>query len=245
VQFEFDKKLAAFKEKLAEDTRRSEAVRNAGFAAQLAQRNLLASKRVEAAQGLWEGVLEARKGISVASYLEILKVEEVAKEAHDPRVQSFLNTIASGEVMSDDYSSKLASYAKYQPFVSPTAWALYAAYSTVIGISIAKIKMLQIGYDPERFLKNSHWVAVLVEALSPDDFGKIGKSAEYGLQWALKRLEERIVDELKRSMTGESAGLEGVEDAQRILEVVDKYQSSTSRAQDEVRQMLTGAGRTT
>jgi hypothetical protein len=233
VQHEFDKKLAAFREKLAEEARRSEAVRNAGFAAQLAQRNLLATKRVEAAQGLWEGVLDARKGIFVASSLDILKVDEVAKEAHDPRMQTLLKTMVPEEVMSDGYSSKLISCAKYQPFVSPKAWAFYAAYSTIILVSISKIKMLQAGYNPSRFVKDFHWVSLLGAVLPSEDAEKIGKSTDYGLQWALKRLEDRIVDELKRSMTGESAGLEGAGDAQKILEMIDKYEISAAKAQEE------------
>jgi len=61
VQHDFDKKLVAFKDSLEAETRRSEAVRNAGFAAMLSQRSALAAKRVEAAQALWSGVLEARK----------------------------------------------------------------------------------------------------------------------------------------------------------------------------------------
>src|SRR5882757_1141639 len=71
VQYEFDKKLVTFKEKLEEETRRLDSVRGAGFAALLAQRNSLAMKRVEAAQGLWNAVLDARKGIGVATNLEI------------------------------------------------------------------------------------------------------------------------------------------------------------------------------
>jgi len=42
-----------------------------------------------------------------------------------------------------------------------------------------------------------------------------------------------FVDELRLSMAGESAGVEGVEDARRILEAADKLQNVATPAQDE------------
>jgi hypothetical protein len=243
VQHEFDKKLATFKENLEEEARRSEAVRSAGFAALLAQRNSLGTKQIEAAQGLWNGVLDVRKGLSVALQLEIMKIDEVVKELHDSRMQLFLKSIVPAELTSSEYVSRISSYSVHQPFVSPTAWALYVAYSTVITLAIAKMQMLQLGYDPRRFLKITHWTSLLVAALPPGDFNKIGSSPEYDLPWALKRLEDMIVDELRRSMAGESAGLEDVKNAQRIIEAADKLQNSVSKAQEELRKGIVEQGR--
>jgi hypothetical protein len=235
VQHEFDKKLAKFNKELQEEVRRLEAVRSTGFAALLAQRNALAAKRIEAAQGLWNAVLDARKGTGVAFTLEVLNVPEVVKSLKDPKIRQYLNTVGAGEVMTPEYLTRLNSeHAAHQPFVSAKAWALYAVYAAIITFSISRLQILQSGFDPERFLKATHWMQVIDAALIPEDFKRIGTSSEYGLEWALKRLEERIVDELRLSMTGEFAGLEGAGDAQKILDVIDRFQFSTAKAQKEV-----------
>jgi len=65
VQHEFDKKLAQFKGELDEEARRRETLRSAAFAASLAQRNALATKRIEAAQLLWNAIwMPARRRFS-------------------------------------------------------------------------------------------------------------------------------------------------------------------------------------
>lgn len=235
VQHEFDKKLAIFKERLDEETKRLDSVRGAGFAALLSQRNSLAAKRVEAAQGLWNAVLYARKGITVALSLEILKIEEVVKRVREPEIQTYLKAIGPADVMTDEFIAKLNGYAQHQPFVSPVAWALYTAYSTIIVLSISKLKMLQLGFDPGNVVKDTHWVVLLGKALLPADFNKIESGAQYNLHWALGRVEERIVDELRRSMAGESAGLEGVGDAHAILEAIDNF-----KAEQQARQQIEG-----
>jgi hypothetical protein len=236
VQYEFDKKLAAFKQGLEEEARRLEAVRNAGFAALAAQRNSLASKRVEAAQGLWNGILEARKGIGVAQNLEIMNLDAVVKELGDPRMQLFLKTIAPAEILNPAFSVGLGQFSAHQPFVSPTAWALYAAYSTIIVFSVSKMHVLQNGYDPRKFLLAAHWTELLGEALTAEDFKRIGTSSEYGIQWALKRIEDRLVDELRRSIASESAGLESLDEAHRILLAVDKLQNAASTAKQKLKE---------
>jgi hypothetical protein len=225
VQHEFDKKLAKFNNELQEEVKRLETLRSTGFSALLAQRNALAAKRIEAVQELWNGVLEARKGIGVAVNLEHMRIDAFVENANDPRIQLFLSTIGPKEIVSNEFILKLGSYSVHQPFVSPKAWALYLAYSTIITFSIAKIQTLQLGFDPVKFLKETHWTSLLEAALPPEDFKKIRTSPEYDLQWAMKRLEDAIVDELRHSMTAESAGLESVEGANRIQEAVDRLRA--------------------
>lgn len=102
--------------------------------------------------------------------------------------------------MSTEYLLRINhEYAAYQPFVTPTAWALYAVYAAIITFSISKLQILQSSWDPDELLIAKHWMEVVDAALLPEDFKKIGTSLEYGLQWALKRLEDRIVDEMRNS----------------------------------------------
>jgi hypothetical protein len=207
----------------------------------LAQRNALATKRVESAQGLWNAVIQARRGTGIAITLEHLNVPKLVENAQDPKIQKYLQSFGQPELINSDYLLRLNNeYAQYQPFVTPTAWALYAVYAAIITFSISKLHVLQAGYDPGDLLIAKHWKDVVNPALLPEDFKKIGTSPEYDLQWALKRLEERIVDELRSSMTGESAGLESVGDAQRILEVADELQNSTLKATEKVREQKEG-----
>lgn len=226
VQHEFDRKLTAFKQELHEEGQRRESVRSTAFAALLAQRTALTSRRIEAVQLLWDAVLEVRKGIFIVTHLEILKLDAVVAELQDPRMKQYFETTATGEVMEDAYIERLARFSAVRPFVSPTAWVLFAAYSTIVVAAIAKMKALKLGLDPRKFFKDQHWANLLPGVLPPEDMELLGKDTDHGLQWAFGRIEERLIVELQRSLGETSAGLESVADAQRILEAAERFEAS-------------------
>jgi hypothetical protein len=226
VQHEFDTKLTTFKQELREEAQQRESVRNTAFAALLGQRSALAAKRIEAVQSLWEGVLEIRKGIFMAAQLDILKLDAVVAELQDPRMRQYFETTVAGDVVEDAYISRLAKFGTVRPFVSPTAWALFAAYSAIVAAAIAKMKALRLGFDPRKFFKDQHWAGLLPDVLPPEDIDLLGKDADHGLQWAFGRIEERLIVELQRSLGETSAGLESVADAQRILEAAERLEAT-------------------
>jgi hypothetical protein len=205
VQHEFDTKLTKFKDQLDQEPSRRDSVRGAAFAALLAQRSALAAKRIEAAQALWN--------------------------VEDPKIRKYLQLTASGEVMSEEYAARIVRCSDCRPFVSPTAWALFAAYSVIVMFAVSRMKTLQLlGFDPRKFLKNVHWIEFIRTALPQDDVSKIGSDSEHGVLWVLGRLEERMVEELQRSLAEGSAGLDSVSDAQRILEATDALEASRVEA---------------
>ncbi len=226
VQYEFDEKLTTFKNELAQEAQRRESVRETAFAALLAQRSALVTKRIEAGQLLWNGILEARKATSIVMQLDLLDLDAVVPELNDPRMQTYFEVTASGEVMQDEFIMRLHKCASVRPFVSPNAWALYAVYSNIIGAGIGKMQMLKIGLDPRKFVRDRHWSELLPCVLPPEEIELVGKDAEHGVQWALSRIEERLVVELQRAVAEASVGLESVTDAQRILEACDELEAS-------------------
>jgi hypothetical protein len=193
-------------------------------------------KRVEAAQGLWNGIRELKKGNGIAMQLEILNLDEVAKELDNPKMQNTLRAIAPPSVTSDDYLANINQYETHRPFISPTAWALYAAYTSIIVFSVSNMKMLQIGFDFRRFLKVRHWTALLGTTLPRDEVSQIYSDAEHGIQWALGRVEERFIEELQRSISEESAGVDSLGTARRILDEADKLTASAAGALTKAQQ---------
>lgn len=241
VQHEFDQKLASFRAALEAESNRQEAVRSTAFAALLAQRSAVATKRIDATQGLWDGVMEAKKGLSVALTVEILNIDALAKRLSDPKIQQYLATIGTGEVMERDFSARLNRVAAYRPFVSPMAWALYSVYSTVIVFSVSQLRMLQLGENPKSLMSKSSWVEFVGDALPKEEVMLIGSDSNHGLQWAMNLLEQRILDELRESVAEESAGLDSVANARRILEAADI--SEPTAAVDRARASRAGVAR--
>jgi hypothetical protein len=236
VQHEFDQKLQSFKSQLEEEVRQRESMRSTALSALLSQRSALAMKRVEAAQGLWNGIRELKKGSGLAMQLDILNLDEVVKELNNPKMQTALRAIAPPSVTSDEYLANLNQFETHRPFVSPTAWALYAAYTSIIVFYVSNMKMLQIGYDFRKFLKVQHWTALLGTTLPMDEVSQIYSGPEHGIQWALGRLEERFIEELQRSISEESAGVDSLGTARRILDEADKLKASAAEALSRVQQ---------
>jgi hypothetical protein len=229
IQYEFDQKFAKLKAQLEADSARLESVRSTALSALLSQRSALSAKRIEAAQTLWNGVIECRKGAAVAMCVELINIDKLIPELNKSNVKAFLAALGSGEVMTPEYLTKLQSFSAQRPFVSPAAWALYAVHSTVIVLHITKLKMLQLGEDPKQFVTGT-WVSLVAKVLPPDETTKIGTNQEHGLQWALGRIEEMLVEEIRRSLGESTAGKDSLIDAEAIIRQAESIGFSTASA---------------
>jgi len=172
---------------------------------------------------------------------EVLNIDEIVKRLEDPKIKQYLNSIASGEVMTDAYLAELIKVAQHQPWASPLAWSLYAVYSMLVAFSVHKMKLLQVGVDPSRFMKPNHWVTMLKPALFDEDFRKIGKDSDAGLQWALGRIEERIVGEIRNSLEAETIGADTLAAAHRMSEQIQRINAESKLL--ELKQEASQAGK--
>ena len=183
----------------------------------------MSAKRIEAAQELWNGIVEARKGLAAATHGELLKMENWVASTDEAEEEALALMRGDGYPTSADFLRKLAGYTAVRPFVSTAAWAFFAAYSTAIVLLASRVRILQLGGNPNQFLTDVHWAELFKGALPAEEHRLIHSDIDHGLHWALGRLEEHMVTELRRSLSeGPVAEASAIEHQKSVddLEVV-------------------------
>ncbi|WP_341911210.1 hypothetical protein [Polaromonas sp. YR568] len=239
VQNEFDAKLAGLNSRLriSEDSLKADlqrkeaeilALQSGAMQSRLSRLVAIDKRRLEAVDQLWDAVYDLSFAKATAGSVSILKLEAIGKEIErNPKVKEIFAVFKIDEAK---YSAagKLAQRAR--PFITPVAWAYFAAYQAILMYAVALIKILQIGIDPTRFMDSKSLISLITAALPhcTEYIEKHGPTAAYYL---LDQLENSLLEELKRMLDGGTTDLAEVSRAQQILVEVSRVNREVSESQ--------------
>ena len=198
------------------------------------QRQALVDKRrLDAIDGLWAAFTTLAPFTMVSKMMGSINFDVVAEEVHQhPNTQQFFRTISGG-----DQTENLAKMAQHsgksqQPFVSPLAWAYFSAYQTVVFGAYIRAKVLEIGMkDAHKLITHEPIKNVLKTAL-PHYSQFIDEQPVGAYHLLLDDLEKHLIAELQKMIRGDEQDQASVEQAARIMEMVEK--ASAKQAEQEV-----------
>lgn len=239
VQNEFDTKLAGLnsqlrtaEESFKADLKRKEveilALQGGAIQSRLSRQAAIEKRRLEAVDQLWSAVYDLSFAKALAAQASVLKWEAISKEvARNPKAKDLFSM---WKIDQDKYEGAGHSAQKARPFLTPVAWAYFAAYQAILLHAVAFIKMLQIGVDAHAFMDNKNLVKLIKTALphSSQYIDDHGPSAAYYL---LDQLETSLLDELKRILDGGAADMAEVARAKQILIEASRVNHDVSESQ--------------
>jgi hypothetical protein len=230
VQYQFDRRI----EELRSDFRKSEeqlkadlqskeseisALRAWVLSGSAGRQALLDKRRFEAVEKVWTTVNDLGQLHGLASMMTHLNIEEVSKEAHDPRMQMVLKMI--GATAPDQ--TRLKNVARDErPYLPELAWAYFSAYKSILYGSYMTYRILSSGgQDPARFLKRDANKEVLKAAL-PHQSKFIDENPPEIYYFLVEELQGLLLAELRKILEGKDADRDAVERAKSIMSVVSK-----------------------
>lgn len=237
VQHEFDAKLAeinsrlrASEESLKADLARKQAeivaLQSGAMQARLNRVAAVDKRRIEAVDQIWSAVhgISYVKGLS--AMLVGMKLDAMSAEVvKNPRAKQMFVDMNIDETKAIE-PLKMAQQAR--PFLTPLAWAYYAAYQAIVMHALGTVKVLSLGMDATKFVDNKHLLSLVKAALPShaDYIEKFGPNAAYYL---LDQLESLLLDELKGMLDGATTDMAEVARSRQILIEVDRInQHSTA-----------------
>lgn len=236
VQNEFDSKLADLtsqlrisEESFKADLKRKEAeilaLQGGVIQNRLSRQAAVDKRMLEAIDQLWGAVYDLGWAKALAAQVSILKWEAISKEvASNPKAKELFTL---WKIDQTKYENAAHFAQKARPFITPVAWAYFAAYQAILMHAVAFIKLLQIGIDGHQFMANENLIKLIKTAL-PHCAGYIdehGPSAAYHL---LDQLENSLLEELKRMLDGTAADMTEVARAKKILIEASRVNSDVS-----------------
>ena len=241
VEHEFDTKLeiirSDFREKaemLKANLRSKESEINAlrsGILTAMASRQMaLDKRRLEAVDQLWTAVTDLAPAKNIAKLMAGVKFDASVKEtARNPKFREVFEIMSSGF---DPNKMDLCSSEKARPFVTPMAWAVFSAYQAIALQAVIKLHILKSGIGTADIVEIDV-VTKLVKAALPDQAGNIDKFGDSLYHHLLDELERRLLDEMRKMLTGDETDKASVGKAAEILrlsgDLIDSARERTTQ----------------
>jgi len=230
VRHEFDSKLEGVKAEIREGERRLDAVRSTALAALASGQTALNERRLRAIEDLWDAATVLRSGAAMVSVLGALDLEEVAKHLmrKDAATQQLVRLVESfGAGFKDRLKDGKRGEAA-RLYVSPMAWVLYSAYSSIVLLAFLQMEALKAGGEPLQFIKTKETIEQVRTAL-PEYGDLLDKYGVTALREFLPDLEERLLAELRACAEGRDSDPEGAARARKLAELLGRQEAERTK----------------
>ena len=233
VRHEFDAKLEKIKAELHSKEAEIAAIRETALAAARGRNTEIAVRKLQAIDELWEGFHNAKKYLWTVMSISTLKLDNVAKELGDPRMQKFLSAMSPAKERNAERISMITAN-RARPWVSELAWAYFSAYSAMIGYCIMWFETAKLELDPGKFIDSDGVYELLHLALPDAGFDDVREHKNFRFGDAAQQIELKLIAELKDDASGKKADARDVERAQKIAEAARGVNQDSEKANQEV-----------
>jgi len=236
VEHRFEKRLEAFKGELRDNEKELEQIRSFLVSARRDHDTALQAKRLDAAEAL----LRARDHLAQLSllveYMKLLNTEEILRDADDPKVAEFVETLIK-PLDIDEKFKQLGALDKtlFRLYLSDRSLKAFDAYQLIIMSAAMVLKILAVPVrDKANLMKAGGLSKIVIELVpgSKEGFEKFGEGFAY--HWATY-----FHDQVLTSLRHEISGADDLAKAAKSAEVLA---IDSRRAQMNVRSTLEEKG---
>lgn len=119
------------------------------------------------------------------------------------------------------------------PYVSEATWALYAAYQAIIVSCVSQLRMLRLGFSPNKFLDATK-VKDFVKQVLPDRAEFIGQQGARAYEPILQELEGRLTVSLRADAEGHASSESTVKHAASISQAASTLMADVTAANTKI-----------
>jgi hypothetical protein len=214
VQHEFDGKLETLRADLKRKEDQITALRSGALSGLVSRQAVLDKRRLKAVDQLWAAVRSLAALKMAAGVMATFKFDAAAHAA--AKNQNFRELLKAMAPLPDPQKIFKNESWSARPFVSPLAWALFAAYQAILALATLQLKILQAGLDmPE--VVNPDKAVDLVKAALPHQAEYVAKYGPAAFPHLLDELETLLLIELRRVLEGAESDAASIARAASIL----------------------------
>lgn len=216
VQHEFDVKVERLRGELKVAEANVQLLAGNVISGMMARQAELTRRRMEGIDTLWASwiSLSALKfAVVVSSRLDFEAIRRAMPETEG--LAKMLEELDKNNIEQLDWNGGL----KARPWVSPLAWAIYSAYTSIIATSIFRIKSSKASIPD--VLDDASVLAVVREAL-PERAAEIDKHGLIYVESYWQDLEAKLHAEFQAMLTRGDDDAAALQHAERILRAVKK-----------------------
>ena len=220
IKHDFDLSLERYKGEVARMTTQYSAVQSAANSALIEGQRVSAEWRVKAADAMWRSVLALRdKTNHLLMLLDIFRPEEYQVFVTKSDLRSIVLGLEEAEILSTPEMDQA------RPFLGEKLYAMTFSYRAIVGRICFLLKWdVQKGHVSPWF-QDDGIKRLLREVLAPQEMEQFEGLTRRRVMWMRNLLEAKILDDLRKVIAGTQLVDEGLEQAQRILGMVQTLES--------------------
>lgn len=214
VKHEFDEKLELLRSDLKGKESELQLLRNHALSGLKDRQLALQSKQLEAVDRLWaawSSFASLRLSLSIVGtirYEEMLKISR-----SDANIRNLFADLDVFDPKTLQLDGDMA-----RPYVSPLAWAIFQAYTTLLITGMMKIKQAKLGLKTQLF--DDAVSTRILKAVLPEQSAFIESTGSGAFPSLLAPLEEKFLNELASILKGEASSQSSIDEAKKILTVI-------------------------
>ena len=226
IRRDHEASLITFRDQLEKQAQLQSSAFSSFAAAQQASMN----RRLDAAEKLWNDLLSFRSSLpAVFDYMDVLTEDEFRDAMSRPRGQELF-----GELSEEELGSLVASHGiggtigqeldysteSVRPYVDEYLWAIFVTYKKImfrVWLSLARFKTQ--GGDDVFWYRDKYTRSLIAFVLTPDELAEFDQTNFGKISDLRFTLEQKIVDELRRMVSGETSGSDSLLQASKYQQL--------------------------
>lgn len=230
LRTELRKSEEAFKAELRAKASQIEALRSGALSSIVNRQAALYGRQIKAVEELWGAVLELAPAKAISAWMVYVKFDEAAKMAEkDPNARDMFRTMG-GDF--DIAKINPIGASKARPFLSPLAWAYFAAYQAIVMHSVIKLKQLQLGISGDYI--DIEAITQIVKTALPDQAAYIKKHGSSAFYFLLGTLELKLLEAIGFMLEGKELDKKDLEKAASIIEGSERLMKSNAESEKQI-----------
>lgn len=203
----------------------------------VATRNQAMHKRqIEAVEQIWSAVQELAPAKRISSLMAVINFGPALEEAAKNEKFRHLFSILDEKLDPEKTETNQSMAVKARPFVTPMVWAVFSAYEAIAMLAVIKLKFFKSGVGSEKWL-NTDNVSQMVKTALPDQSDFIDKHGHEGFHFLLDELENSLLTELRKMISGDVPDQKDLEQAAQLInssrETMNMVKQSYDAAKDK------------
>lgn len=239
VEHEFSRRLEviraelrATEERLKAQLREKEAeiaaLRSGALSVLASRQAALDKRRLEAVDQIWTAFAALAPARAISAQMAVVKFEAAAKEAKsNPKAREMFALLGGGF---DPKNMDTSGASKARPFVTPMVWAVFSAIQAVTMTAVIRWTVLKHGAGSGDYVDHET-VKKLILTVLPNYGDFLEKVGPDGFHYVLEALDNRLLDEIQKMLSGAEVDKASIEQSAAILKQANAVQMQLAQGQ--------------
>lgn len=183
------------------------------------------SDRIKAVQTLWGNILKTRNiGSFPSFFFDVLLENEYNTIEKDAPLMSKLNSLSFNKTV-EEIGQIIESVENYRPFLGEHLWSLFKLYTILVSRTSILLIKGRDNKDIKSWHKDEYIQSILNEIFDEKEMQSINSGIIVSFEVATELLEQKILFEMFKIISGELAAESNLSKAKKLQELIGQEKS--------------------